>query len=74
MLGLLGILELIVVALNFNFLFTFQLVEFKPLPGAAAFQLSNPPLLQMVSLLGSLNVSSILSRFAQPNAKKFCYK
>lgn len=34
----------------------FLLSEFKPLPGAASFQLSNPPLLQTVSLLGSLNV------------------
>lgn len=38
--------------------------EFKPLPGAAAFQLSNPPLLQTVSLLGSLNV------FAKTSMKK----
>lgn len=30
--------------------------EFKSLPGAAGFQISNPPLWQMASLLGSLNV------------------
>ena len=33
-------------------------IEFKSLPGAAGFQLSNPPLWQAVSLLGSLNVST----------------
>ena len=33
-------------------------IEFKSLPGAAGFQLSNPPLWQTVSLLGSLNVST----------------
>ena len=47
-----------------TFNFDFYFVEFKPLPGAAAFQLSNPPLLQTVSLLGSLNVSSIPVRFS----------
>lgn len=30
--------------------------EFKPIPGAAGFQLSNPPLLPTMSLLGALNV------------------
>lgn len=46
--------------------------EFKPLPGAAAYQLSNPPLLQTVSLLGSLNVSACFSK--PPDLMLFIYK
>ena len=42
-------------------------IEFKSLPGAAGFQLSNPPLWQAVSLLGSLNVST---RFILPSVQR----
>ena len=51
--------------------FTFD-AEFKPLPGAAAYQLSNPPLLQTVSLLGSLNVSACFGK--PPDLMLFIYK
>ena len=36
-------------------------LEFIPLPGAAGFQMSNPPVLQTVSLLSSLKVRFVLT-------------
>jgi len=35
--------------------------EFKPMPGAAGWQLSNPSVLATVALLGSLKVISLIS-------------
>ena len=47
-------------------------IEFKSLPGAAGFQLSNPPLWQAVSLLGSLNVSTGNALILPSVQRKWC--
>ena len=47
-------------------------IEFKSLPGAAGFQLSNPPLWQAVSLLGSLNVSTGNGLIPPSLQRKWC--
>lgn len=47
-------------------------IEFKSLPGAAGFQLSNLPLWQTVSLLGSLNVSTSKGLILPSLQRKWC--
>ena len=46
----------------------FAFPDFKPQPGAAGFQLSNPPVFQVMSLLGSLRVFK-LTTMADLNRK-----